>query len=108
MLLAAVGDAIGYKNGSWEFNFSSKLIHQDMMNITGGKGPLHLKIGLDWRYSDDTVMHLATAQGLAQSKLTDDLEVIAKRVAKEYKKCSKLMSGRAPGKTCMKTLSIIN
>ena len=108
MLLAAVGDAIGYKNGSWEFNFSSKLIHQDMMRITANKGPLHLKIGMDWRYSDDTVMHIATAQGLVQSKLSDDIEVVVKRVAKEYKKCSKLMSGRAPGKTCMKTLSIIN
>jgi len=68
MLLAAAGDAMGYKNGSWEFNFSSNLIHKDMMNLTAGKGPLFLKLGLDWRYSDDTVMHIATAQALAQSK----------------------------------------
>ncbi len=28
MMLAAVGDAIGYKNGDWQFNTSSKLIHK--------------------------------------------------------------------------------
>lgn len=79
-----------------------------MMNITEGKGPLFLKLGLDWRYSDDTVMHIATAQGLTQSKLNEDVQTVGKRIAKEYKKCSKCMSGRAPGKTCMKTLSIIS
>lgn len=71
MLLAAAGDAMGYKNGSWEFNYSSILIHKDMMAITNGKGPLALKLNLDWRYSDDTVMHIATAQGLVQSSPKD-------------------------------------
>jgi ADP-ribosylarginine hydrolase len=53
-------------------------------------------------------MHIATAQGLVQSTIKDDVAVVSKRVAKEYKKCSKCMAGRAPGKTCMKTLSIID
>jgi ADP-ribosylarginine hydrolase len=73
MVLAAVGDAMGYKNGSWEFNTSSKLIHKEMMTITNGKGPLAIKIGLDWKYSDDTVMHIATAKALSLSKPTDPL-----------------------------------
>ena len=73
MLLAAVGDAMGYKNSSWEFNFSSTLIHKEMMEITKGKGPLHLKLNLDWRYSDDTVMHIATAQGLIQSTIKENI-----------------------------------
>ena len=76
--------------------------------MTNGKGPLHLKINMDWRYSDDTVMHIATAQGLVLSKPEEDVMVVSKRVAKEYKKCSKCMAGRAPGKTCMKTLSIVD
>lgn len=108
MLLAAAGDAMGYKNGSWEFNYSSILIHKDMMTVTQGKGPMALTLNLEWRYSDDTVMHLATAQGLAQSTLKDPVETVARRIAKEYKKCSKCMAGRAPGKTCMKTLSILD
>jgi len=44
MLLAGVGDAMGYKNGSWEFNYSSILIHKEMMELTKNKGPLSLKI----------------------------------------------------------------
>jgi ADP-ribosylarginine hydrolase len=108
MLLAAVGDAMGYKNGSWEFNTSSQLIHKEMMAITQNKGPLALKIGLDWKYSDDTVMHIATAKALSLSKTTDSIEAISLKIAKEYKACSKCMAGRAPGKTCMKALSIID
>jgi ADP-ribosylarginine hydrolase len=108
MMLAAAGDAMGYKNGSWEFNYSSTLIHKEMMSLTNGKGPLFLRLNLDWRYSDDTVMHIATAQGLVQSTVKDDFDTVSRRVAKEYKKCSKCMAGRAPGKTCMKTLSIID
>jgi ADP-ribosylarginine hydrolase len=73
MLLAAVGDAMGYKNGDWEFNTSSKIIHQQMMELTNNKGPLFLKIGFNWRYSDDTVMHIATALALIASKKEDKL-----------------------------------
>lgn len=108
MLLAAAGDAMGYKNGSWQFNYSSTLIHKEMMKITNDKGPLFLRLNLDWRYSDDTVMHIATAQGLVQSNAKEDVQIVSKKIAKEYKKCSKCMAGRAPGKTCMKTLSIID
>lgn len=64
MVLSAVGDAMGYKNGDWEFNTSSKIIHQEMMKITNNKGIKELKIDMSWRYSDDTVMHIATAKGL--------------------------------------------
>ena len=42
MLLAVVGDAIGYKRGHWEFNKDPHAIHQDMMKITNGQGVLKL------------------------------------------------------------------
>lgn len=38
MVLSAVGDAMGYKNGDWEFNTSGKIIHQQMSDITNQKG----------------------------------------------------------------------
>jgi hypothetical protein len=34
MLLAAVGDAMGYHQGSWEFNRNGRAIHEDMMRLT--------------------------------------------------------------------------
>jgi hypothetical protein len=42
MMLAAVGDAIGFKRGHWEFNYNGVLIHEDMIKITNGKGVLAL------------------------------------------------------------------
>lgn len=79
-----------------------------MMALTKNKGPLAINIGLDWKYSDDTVMHLATAKALSLSKTTDSIPTISLKIGKEYKACSKCMGGRAPGKTCMKALSIID
>jgi hypothetical protein len=38
-----------------------------MMEITNNKGVKELKIDMSWRYSDDTVMHMATAKGLLNS-----------------------------------------
>ena len=77
------------------------------MALTGGKGPLAIRLGLDWKYSDDTVMHIATARALVQGRPADPLPALATALAREYKQCSRCMSGRAPGKTCMKALSII-
>lgn len=31
MILAAVGDAMGYKNGDWEFLTNGAILHQKMM-----------------------------------------------------------------------------
>lgn len=42
MVLAAVGDAMGYKNGDWEFLTNGKILHEQMMKMTDGKGPLFL------------------------------------------------------------------
>ena len=73
MILAGVGDAMGYKNGDWEFLTSSKILHAQMMEMTNNKGPLHLDITMGWKYSDDTVMHIATAKGLISVKKNTSL-----------------------------------
>lgn len=65
MLLAAVGDAMGYKEGDWEFNKNGPYIHEDMMRITKNEGIKGLNINKhNFPFSDDTVMHIATAKAL--------------------------------------------
>lgn len=78
MILSAVGDAMGYKNGDWEFNTSGKIIHEKMLEITNQKGIKELNINMQWKYSDDTVMHIATAQALInQLKNLKDLNKVS-------------------------------
>ena len=44
MVPAAVGDAIGYRKGLWEWNKHGPNIHQEMVQITQGKGILHIEL----------------------------------------------------------------
>lgn len=99
MVLSGVGDAMGYKNGAWEFDYNGRNIHKEMMKITENKGPLALNINNDWKYSDDTVMHIATAKALEKVTKETTIDEIGKYLAAEYVACWVHMKGRAPGPT---------
>lgn len=72
MLLATVGDSVGYRDGRWEFTHSDPQIHKEMMEMTEGKGILYIELNpSEWPYSDDTVIHFATARGLVGSRPSD-------------------------------------
>ena len=103
MVLAGVGDALGYKNGSWEFCRSGERIHAELAKL-GGLDKISVN-ARDWMISDDTVMHIATAEALASSAADDwisdrDQEKLYAELALRYKKCMDDMAGRAPGLTC--------
>ncbi|KAK7919644.1 hypothetical protein WMY93_010928 [Mugilogobius chulae] len=100
MLLSGVGDALGYKAGSWEFNFSGPEILKELKQLGGLK---KIKANLpNWPLSDDTILHLATAEGLATGK---EGEALLHEVAALYKKGMCDMSGRAPGGTTVNSVS---
>ena len=85
MLLSGVGDALGYKDAEFEFCRSGKLIQEAVGSLGGlsAIAPSPSKITV----SDDTVMHLATAEALVSSFRTDtDLYL---QLAREYKLCMK-------------------
>lgn len=97
MVLAGVGDAIGYKNGEWEFCHSGQRIHDALLALGGLE-----KISVNpqnWMVSDDTVMHIATAEALL-SDWGEDNEKLFSAFARKYKECMNDMAGRAPGLTC--------
>ena len=96
MVLSGVGDAIGYKNGAWEFCRSGERIHEQLQLLGGIE---NIKVDPQkWMISDDTVMHIATAEALI-SKWAKHEELFH-ALAMQYQLCMKDMTGRAPGLTC--------
>jgi len=67
MLLHAVGDTIGYRNGQYKFNFGHPfhiiLSNMKIFNFIrlGGVNEISLR---KWLVSDNTIMHIATAKSL--------------------------------------------
>ena len=107
MVLAAVGDAVGYRGSRWEFQKSDSIIHREFDALTKRRGCSGLHVDMRWRYSDDTVMHHATARGLLLSVATASCQ--GQAVAKQYKQCWRKMRGRSPGETCCKAIvSLLN
>ena len=100
MVLSGVGDALAYKNGAWEFARRGEAIYEDLLRLGGLSkvvvDPKHFMV------SDDTVMQLATAEGLVSAwrKAPNPFQQLYLNVAAKYKDCMKDMAGRAPGNTC--------
>lgn len=72
MILHALGDTIGFKNGDWEFNYHEidKLLVLDYVNELiyefidlGGVNGIDLS---KWKISDDTYMHIAIGKSMLQ------------------------------------------
>lgn len=70
MMLHALGDTIGFKNGDWEFNYyeDEKYLVLDYVNeliyefiYLGGVNGINLK---GWHISDDTMLHIAVGKSM--------------------------------------------
>ncbi|XP_053219724.1 ADP-ribosylhydrolase ARH1-like isoform X1 [Podarcis raffonei] len=94
MVLSGAGDALGYRNQRWEYCTSGPQIHQELQEL-GGLGKVRAALP-DWPVSDDTVLHLATAEALATGKEGEEL---FQELAKRYVEAMNDMEGRKPGPT---------
>ncbi|KAM8837902.1 ADP-ribosylarginine hydrolase isoform 2-T2 [Spinachia spinachia] len=92
MLLSGAGDALGYRNRLWEDEESGAAIRQELGEL-GGLKSIRAELP-DWPVSADTVLHLATAEGLATGKAGEDL---LHEVAARYVEGMKDTAGRKPG-----------
>ncbi|KAK6484898.1 protein ADP-ribosylarginine hydrolase-like isoform X1 [Huso huso] len=97
MVLSGVGDALGYNNGNWEFCHSGETIHEELSRM-GGLEKVDVR---DWMVSDDTVMHLATAEALVKAGKKPAMPELYRNIAEKYIECMEDMKGRAPGVTCL-------
>jgi len=103
MVLSAVGDAIGYREGKWEFNKNGMEILKQYYELGG-----ITKIVVDrskWKVSDDTVMHIATAEALVAE--TSSMVHLFETLAKKYILSGRDMDGRAPGNATMSSLMLL-
>ncbi|KAM6107062.1 ADP-ribosylhydrolase ARH1-like [Phoenicopterus ruber ruber] len=94
MVLSGVGDALGYRGGRWEYCTSGPQIHAELAEL-GGLEAITLKPP-EWPVSDDTVLHLATAEGLATGLRGEPL---LQELARRYVAAMDDMEGRKPGPT---------
>jgi len=92
MLLHAVGDTIGFKNGDWEF-FSNNQPYSDTLEKLyefinlGGVNNINLD---GWHVSDDTILHIAIASSLT-SKYESDEELNQITVKKIISACDEII-----------------
>ena len=102
MVLAGVGDAMGYKSGDWEFNFVGEDIHKAVKKH-GGVNKLKVKLP-DFPVSDDTILLLSTSESLVDAGKKNIVEVSSYYVALYKELCFRYkkdvlndMAGRSPG-----------
>eukprot|EP01132_Coremiostelium_polycephalum_P004643 gene4643-5801_t len=105
MILGAVGDSLGYKNARWEFERCGKQILKEYKALGGVKSIVINP--RNWRISDDTIMHIATAIAITLPNLTT-FNSICEEIALAYIRSMEDMNGRAPGRQSMISVSFLN
>lgn len=109
LLLHALGDTIGYKNGEWEFNYGETEISSNFSNTLlydfislGGVNDINLD---GWQVSDDTIMHKNTCEILLEEY--KDVNDFCDRLSKLFIKNSSILKNRHLGNTIQKSLQSI-
>lgn len=109
MIMHALGDTIGFKNGLWEFmkggfeKANEKLY--EFIEL-GGVNNISLK---GWLVSDDTIMHMQTAASLIEPYKTFDQlgKIFKKNFLDAYEQLGQEITVREPGSSTMNSLKLL-
>lgn len=111
IILHAVADTIGYRNGIFEFNFDiepHKLTFNDTLEIIydfiylGGINDINLS---GWNVSDDTILHMQTAKSLIESNL--DFELFMSFIKKNFVNSLDNLKTRHPGRATFYYINLL-
>ncbi|QKF93937.1 ADP-ribosylglycohydrolase [Fadolivirus algeromassiliense] len=110
MILHAVGDTVGYKNSKWEFkggDYTTTLEKVYEFIDLGGITKISFK---DWNVSDDTILHLQTADAMLQdyNSINTLGNIMKNNFLVAYDQFKKEgLSVRYPGKTTLQSLKLL-
>lgn len=104
LILSGVGDALGYRNGIWQFNNSGKDIQRELREKFNRIENIRIELP-HWRIGDDTLLHLAVAQALAEHAELDPSPELYSRVVRKFKEILPELRNRHPNSN---TISAIN
>uniref|UniRef100_A0A4W5NF70 ADP-ribosylhydrolase like 1 n=1 Tax=Hucho hucho TaxID=62062 RepID=A0A4W5NF70_9TELE len=91
MVLAGVGDALGYRKGRWESCPSGPQIQEELASL-GGLGALKLDPD-NWPLSDGALMHMTTAEALITG---EDRTHPRRELVRVYVEAMASLQGRPP------------
>lgn len=105
LVLAQAGDALGFRNGRWEFEYDGPKIHDEakrLFNGTIGNFSIAGDPSQSWSPSDDTVMIVAVCRALLGALALPPVTIpgMIQRLRDQYVETFPLQAERAPGITC--------
>ena len=111
LVVHALGDTIGFRDGMWEFNYGkSRFCFEDLLEIfydfIGLGGVNHLDT-TGWKVSDDTLLHLAIADAYVHNNSHNNINNIISKLIKNLEKEFKDMDGRYPGINTQKNVKLL-
>lgn len=109
-LYHALGDAIGYKNGDWEFNYwDTKAGAEFTYRLLGEFVSLGGIMGIDirsWKISDDTILYMSTLATLLLSGDVQDMDAWGENLRESYVGNKENLEGRHPGVRTMRSIAV--
>jgi ADP-ribosylglycohydrolase len=109
IVLHALGDTIGYKNGEWEFNYNLNVVESEFSNKLlydfiklGGVNDIDLN---EWYVSDDTIMHKETCHTFLEDY--KDVNDFCDKLSRKFIKKKEILKNRHVGTTVQKSLKSI-